>query len=496
MKKKRFFLIIVNFALLIVVFVLSIKIIDYSSLSNWLATKLTGQPVCKDCNVILISLDTFGSNHLPCYGYKRNTAPNLCNFAKENILFKNMYSNATYTLPSHVSLFTSLYPSQHKVNTTYRDVLDKKIPFLPEIFQKNRYETLFYMPLNNEHLPIDTVYNRGISSINHASSPPDWIRGINILKNNTLQGKKTFLFLLSTSLHSPQLFNNSEKKVFGKNGKTFSNIPQSHQDFISTKYSEKYFEFMYKRLLGDSQTEYWGSRQNELKGFLKQLQSLNSEADRIKFLKNPDNDTLTNEYLYAFYIQNINKYNKDEIQYLVDLHDSKIHEIDELLGSVFAQIKAKGLQNNTVIIVTSSHGDEIFEHGEYGHGNNLYNTNLKIPLIVSVPGYQHVIINNITQTIDIFPSLLKILNIPNSSVISGQNFFSPPTGKTIKSELISSDYYQGAIQNLDWKIHFKFQGNKVTPEEIYNTKKDPLETKNLIFINNTTIERLLKNIHK
>ena len=49
------------------------------------------KPICRNCNVILISLDTLGANHLPCYGYERNTAQNLCNFAKDNVLFTNAF---------------------------------------------------------------------------------------------------------------------------------------------------------------------------------------------------------------------------------------------------------------------------------------------------------------------------------------------------------------------------------------------------------------------
>src|SRR3989344_4435924 len=77
--------------------------------------KLNVDLECKDCNVILVLLDTLGTNHLPCYGYERDTAPILCAFAKENVMFQNAYSNATWTLPSHVSAFTGLYPETHNV---------------------------------------------------------------------------------------------------------------------------------------------------------------------------------------------------------------------------------------------------------------------------------------------------------------------------------------------------------------------------------------------
>lgn len=58
---------------------------------------LNNRVVCRNCNVILVSIDTLSALYLPCYGYERNTAPNLCRFAKENIQFINAYSQAPMT---------------------------------------------------------------------------------------------------------------------------------------------------------------------------------------------------------------------------------------------------------------------------------------------------------------------------------------------------------------------------------------------------------------
>ena len=118
-------------------------------------------PLCKDCNIVWISLDTLSAKHLPCYGYPRNTAPNLCKFAQENIRFANAYSNSFWTLPSSVSEFTGLYPETHKV-ITYNDVLNGNTPFLPQILQKNGYTTLFGVPLENPAIPVKNALNRGI----------------------------------------------------------------------------------------------------------------------------------------------------------------------------------------------------------------------------------------------------------------------------------------------------------------------------------------------
>jgi arylsulfatase A-like enzyme len=68
----------------------------------------------KQPNIILISIDTLRADHLSCYGYHRST-PNIDAFAKDSVQFNFAYSQAPWTTASHMSLFTSLYPSVHRV---------------------------------------------------------------------------------------------------------------------------------------------------------------------------------------------------------------------------------------------------------------------------------------------------------------------------------------------------------------------------------------------
>jgi len=68
---------------------------------------------CPDCNVILISVDPLRADHLGCYGYERDTSPNIDRLASEGILFENSFSNAYYTMPSLFSMITSQYPLVH-----------------------------------------------------------------------------------------------------------------------------------------------------------------------------------------------------------------------------------------------------------------------------------------------------------------------------------------------------------------------------------------------
>ncbi len=80
--------------------------------------------------VFLICADTLRADHLPVYGYERNTAPHIDSFASDSVVFKNAYAQAPWTLPSHMSLFTALYEFNHGVRRG--TMLSSKVHYLIE----------------------------------------------------------------------------------------------------------------------------------------------------------------------------------------------------------------------------------------------------------------------------------------------------------------------------------------------------------------------------
>lgn len=88
-------------------------------------------------NVLLISIDTLRSDHLSCYGYHRRTSPNLDAFAEDGALFENAYAQAPFTLTSHMSMFTSLWPESHGVEEGRR--LSSRAPTITELLTAAGY---------------------------------------------------------------------------------------------------------------------------------------------------------------------------------------------------------------------------------------------------------------------------------------------------------------------------------------------------------------------
>jgi len=106
-KKERLVAII-----LIVGVLISAFLIFFLSIYPWLVSLTQAKP---PRGIILISLDTLRADHLGIYDYHRNTSPFIDAFAKENIVFENAIVQSHWTLPSHMSIMTSLYPSSHGV---------------------------------------------------------------------------------------------------------------------------------------------------------------------------------------------------------------------------------------------------------------------------------------------------------------------------------------------------------------------------------------------
>ncbi|MCP4633464.1 MAG: sulfatase [candidate division Zixibacteria bacterium] len=94
-------------------------------------------------NVFLIVVDTLRYDHLGCYGYPRNTSPNIDLLSRESVVFNNAYSQAGWTYPSFASIMTSLYPKDHNV-TDWNYKIDTSLTTIAEVLDESGYETYAY----------------------------------------------------------------------------------------------------------------------------------------------------------------------------------------------------------------------------------------------------------------------------------------------------------------------------------------------------------------
>jgi len=160
--------------------------------------------------------------------------------------------------------------------------------------------------------------------------------------------------------------------------------------------------------------------------------------------------------------------------HLLNLYDGEIRWTDSQLGRLFAELRSRGLTDNLIIVLTADHGEEFLEHGDWGHGNNLYQHALGVPLIMSGPNIPEGISEIVTAgQIDILPTLLTLAGIPVHERIEGSDLFDViPADRPVYSSGVYSDSTQGAIISERRKVIWSPLDDS---SEMFNLDDDPAE---------------------
>ena len=377
-------------------------------------------------NVILITLDALRPDHLGCYGYKKNTSPNIDKLAKEGVLFTQAISQTSWTCPSFFSLITSTYPSTNQVYYWDR-ILPKSIITLTEILKEKGYCNGFISGHGGTNP--NSGFNRGFDTfvdIVEVRAGQITNEAISWIKNN--RNKNFFLWIHYMDTHSPYQPPFPYNKLF---------LPA---DFI--KLSDEFLAEKYKWI----------------------------GVFPIQSLEN----TLTEE----------------DREYYISQYDGVINFIDEQIGILLKNLKNLNLFKKTFIIITADHGENLADQDKYfGHGGALYEELIKVPLILRCKGLfpKGKIINHQIQLIDIMPTILDILSVDTNVKMEGKTLLPLILNKKIKSSYYAfsevrenengKEYILYSIRTANRKLIYCESENNY---EFYNLKKDPHELNNLV----------------
>lgn len=164
----------------------------------------------------------------------------------------------------------------------------------------------------------------------------------------------------------------------------------------------------------------------------------------------------------------------------------EITYVDHCIGQVIDKLKALGIYDSTLIIITGDHGEAIGDHGEKTHGYFIYDESLKVPLIIKIPGSKNSKrIKDNVGLIDLVPTVCSLLGISLNEPVHGvdlSGYFDDPT-KRIKKRVLYCESMNPTKYNCNSLLGLVDGGWKyiqTTRPELYNLLEDPQESKNVI----------------
>ncbi len=396
------------------------------------SSMVSGRPVAvnKGPNFLILLLDTVRADHMSTYGYGRNTTPEIDRWAQRGVVFENAWSTSSWTLPAHASLLTGLEPYQHGAGSV--STLSTKFQVLTEFLRAKGYRTGAFIA-NDLFVSPEYGFSRGFERFRVYTH---WS-----VASRTFYGYRLYLLLteklnytnLPVRRHAPQISNELLSWVNEDSSGTpffaLVNYFDAHAPYYPPPPFDKKF-----------QGEMPGGTSEDLK----------KRAD------------------------------------IVNPYDGLVGFLDWEVGRVLQELDSKKILENTVVMITSDHGEALGNHDRAGHGDSLYREVGRVPLIIFGPGVLPGIRQKGAVSLRRIPATIAWLAGDQSGNIS---FPGPTLAAQLQGDrenetddwvlLELSRETGGYIKSLvNGKWHYIWDVNS-GKEEIYDMDKDPAEKSNL-----------------
>ncbi len=377
-------------------------------------------------SILLLTIDTLRADHLPFYGYERDTAPNLARLAAGAVVYEKAYSTSSWTVPSVVSWLTGVTPFSHGVfggvtrkgKVYEQQVIPPSLRCLPEVLRELGYHTLGVTA--NAHLDAEHGFGRGFEQFSCLgfSPAPKVNRVVKAwLRENRADGRPRFLWVHYFDPHAPYI----------------PRRPWFH------RYAPDVTEHEMEMLRRAHQV--WPKIPPEIR------------RHRARYM-----------------------------QLVKALYDSEIAYCDRAIGELLQRFPEL---DGSWIVVAADHGEEIGDHGYMGHGHTLYNETVRIPLFVRPPGGGHQVrVKTPVSAVDITRTILAIAGwsgegqwqgfvLPGLELPGAGSRTDPPLAHLAR---FPDKRHLAAVMEADWKL---IRNLKTGTEELYDLEHDLAEQHDL-----------------
>jgi len=363
------------------------------------ATANEGKPP----NVLIIVWDTVRADRMSTYGHFRDTTPNIATWASERgLVFEQAHSPGIWTLPSHASMFTGLPPESTGADERWL-WLDTPHVTMAEHFRDNGYNT--FSLAANTLLSTDT----------------NLVQGFHVTMN-TFKGK---LAPLAKKLTTEKLLPGDVSQELSPEW-----VPPEHgatnAEWARAAYKEA------APMAGKVFLRWVDNRNRPDTPFFAFINLMEAHTPRVpsmasrKRIMAADPDLIdlglkTDAAHINLHFHNFGKhdYTERELEAIRGVYDAALLDLDLATGALLGELRQRGLLDNTYVVLTSDHGENLGDHGLFNHRFTLAESLTHVPLILSGPDIEADRIEAPVSTMDIFPTLCDLAGLPVPEHLSG-----------------------------------------------------------------------------
>lgn len=376
-------------------------------------------------NVILIICDAMVKTGLQSYGYHRITSPVMDRLAAEGVQFMNGMSAAPYTYSSTWSLVTSLYPFQHNAPETPLKVAPEA-PRMQQVLSEAGIHT-------------------GVVSAQHWIGPA----------YGTTEGFDEY----HRAIESADVLQTAADPGL---------VTDLAVDFLERNKDERFFLYLHHR----PPHEPYYPPEEYANVFT--LDPANIMDPTVSIMGGVKNETLTLP--------------REPMLHMRARYDENLLGVDIEIEKVLEKLRELALDEDTLVIITSDHGEAFMEHGFLSHGRTLYEEVVSVPLIFWGAGVEDVLPKQPalpTSTIHLFPSICEALGVPVPEGLAGQSVFQPReyTSDDVlsfaKGCWMMDTHVWDPLEAFWWERHKLIRDTVSNRVEVYDLHRDPHEKSDL-----------------
>ncbi len=360
-------------------------------------------------NVVIVLLDTLRPDRMGCYGYERDTTPNLDALASEFFIFDAAQSTAPWTAPALISLMTALYPDAHGVRTApFPERLSDGARTLAQLLRGRGYATAAFT---------EGAYARGDFGLD---------KGFDIYHVEELKGDKPTHELLTQ-----RLTNNLDLAVewLGKRAEEpfllFFHTYEVHSPQLPAEKYVRLFRPDYDAAQHEAAVlraiEHWNEHHEIDEDGVRLIMQEYATSGFAK-VPAPESAELLRERAQALGVSFTEQSYAtwpDLVTLVRDLYDADLRRTDEELTRLWRALREGGHWDDTIVVVVSDHGEGLGDHGVLWHGATLQEALLRIVLMIRAPGPRFTPrrVPDVAPIVDVMPTLLELTGTPTEGLI-------------------------------------------------------------------------------